>query len=175
MAEPQDEWLMLLDPSWQQSTDDANPPPEAVLGGWRLTPSGGPTLFQGNPGYQPATPDSPTDPADATLQLVARGEADGEQLLVVLRDCLLGVAVDAEGVAVVVPAPDDVPSVLVTTAPAHRRSVPVPDWLEVTLPELAESLPAEGIDVLLNPGAPCSMRLMTKVIKLFLAEDSAEN
>jgi hypothetical protein len=165
----ENEWLFLLDPSWQSQDESAPPPVEAILGGWQLE-NGEATYFRPNPGYRPSTPDAPTDPADATLQLVARGEADGGQLLAVLGSSVLDIAVDEDGVALVVPSPDDVPSVLVTTAPAHQRQLTVSDWVEVTLVELADALPDEGIDVLLNPTAPCSLRLATKAIKQFVAE-----
>jgi hypothetical protein len=78
---------------------------------------------------------------------------------------LLGVAVDEQGMALVAPAPDDVPSVLVATAPAHRARVDAPGWREVTVAELAAALPPQGVDVLLNPGAPMSTRLTADAVR----------
>lgn len=70
------ERTFLVDPAWRPATEGDEPPFEAVVGG---------------------RPDLPTDPADATLRLVARGDGDGDELLSTLQDVLLGVAVDEQG------------------------------------------------------------------------------
>ena len=160
-----DHWVFMIDPAWEQRDEDAQPPAEAVVGGWYVDEDGETGLFQPNPDYQPSEPDLPTDPVDAAVQLVVRGDTDGEELLNALPQVMYGVALDEEGNPVVAPAPDDVPSVLVTTAPAHRSRVNVENWAEVTVRELAEALPDEGVDVLLNPGAPASMRLLASIVK----------
>lgn len=170
--EPPGEWAFITDPAWQPSTAGDEPPPAAVVGGWFVREDGGVSLFRPNPGYQPSRPGLPTDPVDVALQLLASGDADGDgdDLLAALPDVLFGVAVDEQGMALVAPAPDDVPSVLVVTAPAHRSRVDAPGWREVTVVELAAALPPEGVDVLLNPGAPTSTRLRADVIR-WLAEE----
>jgi hypothetical protein len=160
-----DHWVFMIDPAWEARTEDAQPPAEAVVGGWYVDEEGVTGLFQPNPDYEPSEPDLPTDPVDAAVQLVVRGDADGEELINTLQQVLYGVALDEEGNPVVAPAPDDVLSVLVTTAPAHRSRVNVESWAEVTMRELAEALPDEGVDVLLNPGAPASMRLLASIVK----------
>ncbi|ALG10353.1 type VII secretion system-associated protein [Kibdelosporangium phytohabitans] len=160
-----DHWVFMIDPAWAPGSDDAQPPVEAVVGGWYIGQDGETGMFQPNPDYQPSEPGLPTDPVDAAVQLMVRGDGDGDELLKTLHQVVLGVALDEEGNPVVAPAPDGVPSVLVTTAPAHREQVNAPDWAEVTLRELAEALPDEGIDVLLNPGAPASIRLLATVVK----------
>lgn len=99
------------------------------------------------------------------------GKAKVDELFDAARKVSLGLAVDEEGFAVVAPAPDGVPSILVATAPAHRQRLDVPGWLDVTVRELAEDLPSESIDVLLNPGAPASMRITGKVFKKGHDED----
>ncbi|MFI7121987.1 type VII secretion system-associated protein [Amycolatopsis sp. NPDC049868] len=157
--------MLLIDPAWQPSEDDEGPPLDAVLGGWSFDEDGGTRWFEPNPDYRPSRPDSPTDPVDAALQAVVRGDADGAQLLAVLRESPLGVALNEEGEVIIAPAPDDVPSVLVTTAPAHRTRCDVAGWAEVGIAELAEVLPDKGIDVLLNPGAPSSLRIEAHWIK----------
>jgi hypothetical protein len=155
--------VILIDSTWQPAAEGDNPPPEAVLGGWREG------RFDPNPLYRPSDPDSPTDPAEAVLRLVLRGEADGAELLPMLQHAVLGVAVDKSGVVLVVRSPDGVPCVLVTTAPAHRASVPAPGWQEgVSLADIAEALPAQGIDVLLNPGSRHSMRVLADAVKRFV-------
>lgn len=167
-----EQWLLLVDPDWQPSSaeENENPPVEMVVGGWFVDADGAPGRFRPNPAYAPADPNAPSDPVDATLRLVLDQRADAEQLLETAREVVLGVGVDERGSAVVAPAPDDVPSVLVTTAPRHRERVHVDDWVEVTVEELAEALPREGVDVLLNPGAPASMRVRTESLRRYLAD-----
>ena len=109
------EWVFLIDPAWRPEKEDDEPPASAVVGGWFVNEEGTPGYFRPNPAYEPSSPDLPTDPVDAVLQLVVRGEATGEEVLEATQDVIFSVAVDEEGVAVVAPAPDDVPSVLVTT------------------------------------------------------------
>jgi hypothetical protein len=167
------EWTFMIDPTWHPTTDGEEPPPAAVIGGWLIREDGEVSLFQPNPGYQPSRPDMPTDPVDVALQRLAEGDGDGDDLLAALAEVLLAVAVDEQGTALVVPAPDDVPSVLVTTAPAHRTRVDAPAWREVTVADLAAALPAEGVDVLLNPGAPASTRLTADAVRQSVADTPA--
>lgn len=164
-----DQWVFLIDPAWQRTEESDEPPPEAVVGGWYADSNGEQGRFRPNAAYEPSEPGLPTDPVDAALQLVVSGKADGDELLQATREVILGVAVDDEGYAVVAPAPDDVPSALVATAPRHRERVNAPGWVEVTVEDLAAGLPNEGVDVLLNPGAPASMRLIAGGLKDFLA------
>jgi hypothetical protein len=164
-----DQWVFLIDPAWQPTEESDEPSPEAVVGGWYADSNGEQGRFLPNPAYEPSEPGLPTDPVDVALQLVVSGKADGDELLQATREVILGVAVDDEGYAVVAPAPDGVPSALVATAPRHRERVNAPGWVEVTVEDLAAGLPDEGVDVLLNPGAPASMRLIAGVLKDFLA------
>ncbi|SFR29903.1 hypothetical protein SAMN04488564_12318 [Lentzea waywayandensis] len=41
--------------------------------------------FRANPDYRPSEAGSPTDPVDATLQLLMRGEVDSDALFAVIR------------------------------------------------------------------------------------------
>jgi hypothetical protein len=164
-ALPPNQWVFMLDPEWRPATEGQEPPDEVVVGGWPVDDEGYVGLYRGNPGYRPSDPDAPTDPVDAALRLVTRAEADGSQLLSALAEVVLSIAVDDEGVALVVPAPDDVPSVLVTTAPRHRANVTVPRWLDITAADLVAALPEEGVDVLLNPGATASMRVLASALR----------
>lgn len=176
-----DQWVFLIDPAWQAANNAesglAKPPLEAVVGGWFVEQDGTTGRFHANSDYEPSREDSPTDPVDATLQLVVRGEAEPHQLLSTMREGAFGVAVTAENTPVVVLSPDEVPSVLVATAPAHSRRISevegltdVAGWAEVTLEQLVGLLPDEGVDVLLNPGAPSSMRLVAAALRETVAE-----
>ncbi|MEV0679404.1 type VII secretion system-associated protein [Actinosynnema sp. NPDC050436] len=157
--------LLLIDSAWTPTDAVPDPPPAAVVGGWPVLPDGSRGRFEPNPGHRPSTPDSPLDPVDAVLGLLARGEVGADVLTAALRDVVLGVAVDERGAAVVRPAPDDVPSVLVTTSPGHRRRVRAAGWRDVVLEQLAAALPDRGVDVLLNPGAPMSLRLPADTVR----------
>ncbi|MFD9964186.1 type VII secretion system-associated protein [Amycolatopsis sp. NPDC058986] len=170
-AAEQNQMVALIDPGWTATEEVPEPPIESLVGAWPLLPDGDRGLFLPNPAYRPSTPDSPLDPVDAALGLISRGEADAELLPELLRKAVFGVAVDEEGVTIVRPAPDGVPSALVTTAFGHRDRVTAADWLPMTLPQLAEALPSHGVDVLLNPGAPTSMRLLADAVRAAAAEE----
>ncbi|MEV6233736.1 type VII secretion system-associated protein [Saccharopolyspora shandongensis] len=162
----EDRWVFLIDPAWQeQGGDPQRPPREAVVGGWHVEADGTTGRFHANPDYVPSTPNSPTDPVDATLRLVNKGEADADALLATLREAAFGIAVDEDQNPVIAPAPDGVASMLVTTSPAHRKRVQVEGWREATAAELADALPEEGVDVLINPGSPASMRLLASALR----------
>lgn len=166
----EDRWVLLVDPAWQeQGGDPLDPPLPAVVGGWFVAADGTTGRFEANPEYVPSSPDSPTDPVDATLRLLNEGEADTAALLATLPGAVFGVAVDEDENPVVAPSPDGEPSVLVTTAPAHRDRVRVAGWVEVSAGELAEVLPDEGVDVLINPGSAASMRLLASALKRAVA------
>ncbi|WP_218164778.1 hypothetical protein [Lentzea waywayandensis] len=70
-------------------------------------------------------------------------------------------ALDEDGRPIIAPSPDDVPSLLVSTAPAQRFRVQTGNWrAEVTAAELGELLQEYDVDVLFNPGGPASIRLI---------------
>lgn len=159
-------WSFIVDPAWQPTDDDDNDPPlEAVVGAWFVDADGNVGMFQPNPAYKPSQEDFPTDPVDAAVQLVARGDGDSSELLGSMHAVMYGIALNDEGAAIVAPAPDEAPSLLVTTSPAHRSRVYADNWAELTLVQLADLLPEEGVDVLINPGAPASMRLLASAVK----------
>lgn len=159
-------YLLLIDPEWTPSDDAPDQvPAEVVIGVWLTLPDGARGRFEPNPAYRPSTPDLPLDPVDGAMRGMAKGELGHEELLVVLRDVVVGVALDEEGIAIVRPAPDGVASVWVTTSYGHRGLVDAAGWRNTTLPELAAALPADGVDVLLNPGAETSLRLLAEVIR----------
>ncbi|WP_424186991.1 type VII secretion system-associated protein [Actinokineospora sp. G85] len=159
--------LLLIDTAWESTDAEPDPPMTAVLGAWPIT-DGQRGRFQPNPVYAPSTPDSPLDPVDAVLRAASRGEP-ADDLPRLLRDAVLGVAVDAEGDVLVGAAPDGVPSVVVTTAPGHRAPVDAAGWLRADVLWLAEALPERGIDVVLNLGGPAAMRVPAEVIRSIAA------
>lgn len=170
-----DQWLLLVDPAWQPSStvdgaEVAAPPPEAVVGGWLAREDGSVGHFKANPSYEPAGPDSPTDPLDAVLRLIARGEADFDQLASVFRETTFALALDNAGEPLVAPSPDNIPCLLVTTAFAHRRRVRAADW-QMTSPAGLVALLGQydGADLLLNPGALGCLRLLSDTAREFIA------
>ena len=158
-----DQWVFLVDPAWQPAQDGENPPAQAVVGGWLVT-DGAVGRFEPNPDYEPATPDSPTDPVDAALRMAADGEVDTDALFAVIRESEFGVALDEHQRPLIAPAPDDVLSLLVTTAPAHRSRVRAEAWQVVNAEQLAGLLAEHEVDALVNPGATTSTRLLASTI-----------
>ncbi|MGW5642798.1 type VII secretion system-associated protein [Saccharopolyspora sp. NPDC003752] len=186
----EDRLVFLIDPAWQAQPADGSenaasaredvagdaegetptgaaeravqaPPLQVVVGGWLVAADGTVGRFRANPDYRPSLPGSPTDPVDATLQLLARGEVDSDGLFAVLKESVFDVALDADGRPVIAPSPDDVPSLLVSTAPAQRFRVHADGWrAEVTAVELSDLLQEYQVDVLFNPGGPASVRLI---------------
>jgi hypothetical protein len=159
------EFLVFVDPEWVPSEDEPDPSAERIVGAWVLETDGSMGRFTANPEYEPLTPSSPTDPVDGLLRRVASGESDGDGVLPVMDGTALSMALAEDGSALVVLAPDDVPSVAVTSAPFHRQAVPADAWREVTLAELAAALPDSGVDVLVNPGAATSIRVLASAVR----------
>ena len=158
--------LLLLDPEFRMDEEQPDLPPHVVLGAWIVNETGAPSRFHPNPAYRPSTPGSPLDPVDAVLRALADGQDVADQLSAVLRDTVLGIATDEQGSALIKPAPDGVPSVQVATSFGHRARVEDDvRWLDVTVEELADALPQHGVDVLLNPGSPASMRVLADAIR----------
>jgi len=171
-SEPQtqDQWAFLIDPGWQPENPDDGVPLNVIVGGWLAPVDGGLSKFHPNPDYEPTTPGSPTDPVDATLQLVARGEMTSESLFSVIKESNFSVALDEQETPIVAPSPDEVPSLLVATAPLHQNRVRTEKWAEVDADGLAAMLVERGVDLLLNPGAPSSMRLIGDVFARKIAQ-----
>src|SRR5262245_43525914 len=89
-----DDWFVLLDPEWEAPTPWTRPPPAKIVGGWRMDGAGEIGPFQANPGYEPSSEDTPTDPLDAVLRLIAAGENLGKHLVALFRDTVVEVGVD---------------------------------------------------------------------------------
>lgn len=159
-----DNWLVLLDPKWRPGGQDEQPPPNAVVGGWMLDADDKPGPFQPNPNYVPGDDETPTDPIDALLRLVMRGENVGDQLLPTVRDGVVEIAVDEEDQPLVSPAPDGVLCVLVATAPVQRSLSTLERWWPVVGARLPEVVP-DGVDILLNPDGPAPFRLSADALR----------
>jgi hypothetical protein len=159
------ELVLLFDPAFTLGERETVPE-HVVLGAWLVDETGTPSRFHPNPRYRPSSPDSPLDPVDAVLRALTGGEDVADRLPVALRDTVLGIATAEDGTAVVRPAPDGIPSVQVATSHGHRARVgEVARWLDVTVGELAGALPPRGVDVLLNPGSPASMRILADAVR----------
>ncbi|OZM72122.1 hypothetical protein CFN78_16415 [Amycolatopsis antarctica] len=199
---PQDHWLFLVDPLWEPPEDDRGapaatetdetyaaavaiegeedgevqmPPQEAVVGGWLVDGDGNTGRFHPNPDYVPSSPESPTDPVDAALLRVADGESPVDELLEVLAGGRYGVAVNEQDQPLRLSSPDDVMSLLVTTAPARRFGVAeVEHWRDVTASELAELVGEYQVDLLVNPAGPATIRLLGEVFVAQVTETPAE-
>ncbi|GHH56458.1 type VII secretion system-associated protein [Lentzea cavernae] len=151
-------WLLLMDPAWQPSEEDEAPPLHAVVGLWPVEEDGAVGRFRANPDYRPVDADSPSDPIDAGLRLVLRGDAEIGQVQALLRDSLVDVAMNGDGRPLVLKSPDEIPCVVVCTSEPHRARMFAPDWQRTDLAEVVALL-ADGVDALINPGGPASVRL----------------
>ncbi|WBC07654.1 type VII secretion system-associated protein [Micromonospora sp. WMMA1947] len=157
-----EEFLFLLDPAWPADEND-DAPFEAVLGVWQVGEDGEVGEFRSNPDYRPHFPDSPADPVDALLRLIAAGAAPPAHLGAVLRASTLHLAVNGDGRPLVVPAPDDERCVVVATGEPHRERVPAPGWRPLDLAELAAV--AGERDALVNPGGSAPARLAAAFLR----------
>ncbi|MFS8105136.1 type VII secretion system-associated protein [Lentzea alba] len=165
------DWAMLVDPGWNPESVDEAPPPHVMAGGWRLDENGDPGLFEANPEYVPLMEGGATDPVDAVLRLIARGDVTADALIPTLRNSYVQLAVTPDRNQLLVgPAPDDAQCVAVVTAGLHRKNVSHESWLETTVDDLVEFIP-DGVDILLNPGSPFRFRLLTEAVRLCCAED----
>ncbi|MEV0216430.1 type VII secretion system-associated protein [Micromonospora sp. NPDC050695] len=173
-GEQQRNWMLLLDeelagPDGADADAAQMPPVEYIVGGWLVESDGTVGRFTANPLYRPKDLEAPTSPVDATARLVATGRVGVDAVLLALRDSLVEVALDSEGHAIVTPAPDGVPCVLVATSATDQARVDAADWRQVDLDELLALLPA-GVDVLLNPGGHRAMRLFADALRDIAAE-----
>lgn len=163
-------FILLTDPEWQAEDELDTPPFEAVVGLWPVAEDGSVGPFRSNPEYRPVSADSPSDPIDALLRLTLRGDAEVEQLQLVLRDCLVDQAMNGDGRPLISRSDDGVPCAIVATSTPHRWRTAAPDWRRVGLAELVAGL-TDGVDVLLNPGGPAGVRLTGEFLRATAAMD----
>src|SRR5262245_21921638 len=98
----EDDRLLLPDPSWQSGEA---PPKGLTVGTWQLDQTGRPGPFEPNPDYVPFDDETPTDPADAVLRLIMRGQDVGDRLIPSVRDAVVEIAMDDQDQPFVTPAP----------------------------------------------------------------------
>lgn len=170
MAE--DGCFLLVDPDWEPSADETVPDDGAVVGRWPIASGGEVAAFRANPDYRPRAEDGATDALDALFRMAVAGDAVAEHIQLVLRDATLHVALGAAGRPVVAPSPDDVPCVVVATSDRHREQIEAAGWQQADLLELVTLLP-DQIDVLFNPSAPVSFRLVGDFVRdtVLLSDD----
>ncbi|WP_344420593.1 type VII secretion system-associated protein [Amycolatopsis minnesotensis] len=169
--------FLLLDPAWRPASEDAAPPARAVVGYWPVQDDGGIGKFCANPAYRPGDRNSPSDPLDAALRLLLRGQASSAQIQLMMRDTLVDIAVQVGGRPLVVSSPDGRESVVVATGEPHRARIGAPGWRRAaTLEDLVELLDGD-VDVLFNRGGPASVRLTGDFVRetmLIGTEEAAE-
>jgi hypothetical protein len=153
----QETWILLMDPAWRPAHENETPPIEAVVGLWPVAEDEV-GKFRANPEYVPADENSPSDPLDAALRLVLRGSAGADQIQLMLRDSAFDIAMNGDGRPLITKSPDDLPCVVLATGEQHRRRVSSPEWRRIDLDELVVLL-VDGVDVLINPAGPASVRL----------------
>jgi hypothetical protein len=155
---PVENFFLLMDPEWEATGDEETPPIAAIVGLWPVDDEGKVGPFRSNPEYVPANENSPADPTDALLRLSIRGDAEIEQLQLVLRDTLVDVAMNGDGRPLITKSPDDVSCIVIATSEVHRQRVSSPGWRRVDLHDLVLLL-ADDVDVLINPGGQAAVRL----------------
>ncbi|MFC9249895.1 type VII secretion system-associated protein [Amycolatopsis thailandensis] len=157
--------MFLLDPAFE-SEEGQDTPVDAIIGGWLIDGNGTRGRFQPNPEFRPRSAESPLDPVDALLRQLLGGADIADEFVAALSDAVLGVAVDEEGSALIRSSPDGVPCLVVATAFGHRGALGEHGrWLDVSVEDLAAALPAEGVDVLLNPDSTASMRVLAETVR----------
>lgn len=159
----QGDWFVLFDPNWAGDPTQDAPPTEVMVGGWRLE-EGELGPFRPNPGYRPQTPNTPSDPIDALLRLIAAGEDRGDRIIPTLTHTVVEIACDDQNQPRIALSPDDIPCVVVVTAEIHKQRLTVPRWLSVLGSRLPEIVP-DGTDVWFNPSSDHQFRLATTAIR----------
>ncbi|MET8759872.1 type VII secretion system-associated protein [Lentzea sp. NPDC004782] len=166
-------WCLLVDHSFAAVEVGEVPPTEALLGAWPLSPDGGLGRFEVNTGYRPDRPGSSSDSVDAGVWLLLHRDAEPEQLQLLLRDSTFDIAMNGDGLPLIVKSPDDVPCAIVATAEVHRRRISSPDWLRADVEDLVALL-ADGVDVLFNPGGDTCVRLLGDFVREVLSMDDED-
>lgn len=157
-------YFLLMDPDWESDSEEQLPPLEAIVGLWPLDDDGRVGRFLGNPDHRPRDENSASDPIDALLRLVARGDAAMEQLQLLFRECRFGIAMDEDAKPMMTMSADGKPCVVMATGAPHQQRVTAAHWQDMDLEEL-DSILLDGVDVLVNPDGPASTRLACGFIR----------
>jgi hypothetical protein len=137
---------------------------EVIVGGWMIGESGEVGPFQPNPRYLPGNDETPSDPTDALLRLIAEGEPVGDELVESIRNSVVEILCDEQDAPIVDNAPDGVPCVLVVTAEAQKVDLRSARWWPVLGSELPWIAPS-GTDILLNPNGSAPFRLAAGILR----------
>ncbi|MGW1743270.1 type VII secretion system-associated protein [Nocardia sp. NPDC001965] len=160
----QGDWLVLLDPAWTSQAHPGDPPPEALVGGWRLEKGGQTGPFEPNPSYLPLSARSPSDPIDALLRLVDMGEDRTDRIVPTLLRTVVEIAYDERNRPRIALAPDDIRCVVVVTAEIQKQRLGAGNWVRMLGSQLYQALPP-GTDLLFNPGSDHSFRLTADAVR----------
>jgi hypothetical protein len=148
-------WVYAVDPAFDLS---GAVPPHGVVGAWKVDERGEIVgEFTWNPNYRPSSQalelPPPTDPLDGAVQLAATGYGP--------EDAVIGRFLERE---VLVTGEDRGTTVRAFSSQAHLPPGEEGNWQRVPGRELVARLPAGG-EVVVNPGAPTSVRLAADDLK----------
>lgn len=147
-------WVGIVDPEW---TEERTPPEWAVLGEWRSDASGGVGEYRANPAYRPSARvlgwPEPTDPVDAAAQRAATGYGSVEAALAALAEADVSVVRGPDGGPLMAAGRDGAPVVLLFTSPTHAFMSPALHHETLPARELAGSVNAVGVLLMVNAGA----------------------
>ncbi|MFE7802093.1 type VII secretion system-associated protein [Nocardia sp. NPDC057440] len=158
----QGDWFVLPAPSWDPDGPSAAPPPEAIVGGWMVEDDTiGP--FEPNPGYRPAD-DTPSDPIDAVLRLIAIGEELGDELIATICHSVVEIGCGTDDLPIIGAAPDGAPCIVVATAAVQKQALDVDSWMRTLGSNLPEIVP-QDVDIMLNPSGAAPFRLIMNAMR----------
>lgn len=147
-------WVGVVDPEW---TEVRTPPQWAVLGEWRSDEDGGVGEYRANPVYRPSARvlgwPEPTDPVDAAAQRAATGYGTVEAALEALAEAEVAVVRGPDGGPLTAAGRDGAPVVLLFTSPTHEFMSPALHHDTLPARELARSLKAADVLLMVNAGA----------------------
>lgn len=168
-----DDLRLLVDTWWEQIDPGEAPPLHAVIGMWAIGPDGLLTPFEANDHYRSRDEESPADPLEAVMRVALESPALLGQLLLMLRHSVLHRATTAAGRPLTVPSPDGTHFQVAVTSESRRAAVDSPEWCRLDLFGVVSSLP-DGVDVLVNPGSPCPMKLSGELLRQALVLSPAD-
>ncbi|MEV1049090.1 type VII secretion system-associated protein [Streptomyces sp. NPDC049916] len=159
--EAPDHWLSVTDRHWLGESDDASPPPWAVLGRWRSDAHGEIVAWEPNPDYRPSPAARgwapPVSDADAAVQLAATGYGPEEDVALALAEAsALAVCVTDDGDPAWTRLPGGARALPVFPESPRAAADRLPAHVVMTLPELLQRLPPGRDVVFLSASAPAS-------------------
>ncbi|MFH9266789.1 type VII secretion system-associated protein [Streptomyces sp. NPDC017546] len=147
-------WVGIVDPEW---AEERTPPQWAVLGEWRSDEDGGVGEYRANPAYRPSARvlgwPEPTDPVDAAAQRAATGYGSVDAALEALAEAEITVVRGPDGGPLTAAGRDGSPVMLLFTSPTHEFMSPALHHDSLRARELARSLRATDVLLMVNAGA----------------------